>query len=139
MKRSNSILRAAFYARVSSEKQADANTIPSQLAELRCRIEQAARTIHEDDCFVYHRVSGTRQGRVNVLVQAPFGYRYVTIAEGGGQARYEVVLEEARIVRQLFTWVGQEHLSLSEVCRRLEKQQIPTRTGLPRWSPATVA
>jgi site-specific DNA recombinase len=233
MKRSTSILRVALYARVSSEKQAEANTIASQVAELRRRIEQDGCTLQEDDCFVDDGVSGTilvrpalerlrdqvahgaldrlyvlapdrlarkasyqallidelsaagvelvflnhalgkspeddlllqvqgviaeyerakimerarrgklhaaRQGSVNVLVQAPFGYRYVTIAEGGGHARYEVVLEEARVVRQLFTWVGQEHVSLSEVCRRLEKQQIPTRTGLRRWSPATVA
>jgi site-specific DNA recombinase len=52
---------------------------------------------------------------------------------------YEVVLEEARIVRQMFMWVGQEHLSLSEVSRRLEKQGVPTRTGLRRWSSATIA
>jgi site-specific DNA recombinase len=226
-------LRVALYARVSSEKQAEANTIASQVAELRRRIDQDGCTLQEDDCFVDDGVSGSilvrpalerlrdqvahgaldrlyvlapdrlarkasyqallidelsaagvelvflnhalgkspeddlllqvqgviaeyerakimerarrgklhaaRQGSVNVLVQAPLGYRYVTIAEGGGQARYEVVLEEARVVRQLFTWVGQEHLSLSEVCRRLEKQQVPTRTGLRRWSPATVA
>src|SRR5712691_5934899 len=68
------------------------------------------------------KLHAARQGSVNVLVQAPFGYRYVTIQEGGGQARYEVVLEEARVVRQLFTWVGQERISLREVCRRLEKQ-----------------
>ncbi|HKM70143.1 MAG TPA: recombinase family protein [Stellaceae bacterium] len=229
----NADLRVALYARVSSEKQAEANTIASQVAELRRRIGQDGCTLREEDCFVDDGVSGTilvrpalerlrdqvahgaidrlyvlapdrlarkasyqallidelsaagvelvflnhalgkspeddlllqvqgviaeyerakimerarrgklhaaRQGSVNVLVQAPFGYRYVTIQEGGGQARYEVVLEEARIVRQLFTWVGQEHLSLSEVCRRLEKQQVPTRTGLARWSPSTIA
>jgi site-specific DNA recombinase len=37
------------------------------------------------------------------------------------------------------TWVGQEHPSLSEVCRRLDQQPIPTRTGLRRWSKATIA
>jgi site-specific DNA recombinase len=74
-----------------------------------------------------------RQGRVSVLTQAPYGYRYVRKAEGGGQARYDVVLEEARVVRQLFTWVGQDRLSLREVCRRLERQGIPTRTGKRRW------
>jgi site-specific DNA recombinase len=233
MDRTNGSLRVAFYARVSSEKQAGAKTIASQVAELRQRIAQDGCTIHEDDCFIDDGISGTilvrpalerlrdqvahgtldrlylsapdrlarkasyqallideltsagvelvflnhalgkspeddlllqvqgviaeyerakimerarrgklhaaRQGSVNVLVQAPFGYRYVTIQEGGGQARYQVVLEEARIVRQLFSWVGAEHLSLSEVCRRLEKQQIQTRTGLRRWSPSTVA
>ena len=64
---------------------------------------------------------------------------YVTTQEGGGQARYEVVLEEARIVRQIFAWVGQHRVSLSDVCRRLEKQGVPTRTGLKHWSCSTIA
>jgi site-specific DNA recombinase len=233
MKMSNANVRVALYARVSSERQAEANTIASQVAEVRQRICQDGFTLKEEDCFVDDGVSGTilvrpalerlrdqvahgaidrlyvlapdrlarkasyqallideltqagvqviflnhalgkspeddlllqvqgviaeyerakimerarrgklhaaRQGSVNVLAQAPLGYRYVTIQEGGGQARYEVVLEEARIVRQMFTWVGQDHLSLKEVCRRLEKQRVPTRTGLRRWRPATVA
>src|SRR5207249_10832612 len=60
-----------------------------------------------------------RQGRVSVLSQAPYGYRYVRKAEGGGEAHVDVVLEEARLVRQLFTWVGQERLSLREISPRL--------------------
>ena len=31
-----------------------------------------------------------RQGSVNVLCGAPYGYRYITRAEGGGEARYEI-------------------------------------------------
>src|SRR5437762_2957481 len=233
MLRKPSDLRTALYARVSSEKQAEANTIASQVAELRRRIAQDGCTILDDDCFVDDGVSGTtlirpalerlrdqvahgaidrlyvlapdrlarkasyqavlidewaqagveivflnhalgkspeddlllqvqgviaeyerakimersrrgklhaaRQGSVNVLAQAPFGYRYVTIAEGGGQARYEVVLEEARVIQQIFTWVGEEHVSLSEVCRRLEKQGVRTRTGLARWRSRSIA
>lgn len=233
MDRKPAELRVALYARVSSERQAEANTIAAQLAELRRRIAQDGCAIHDDDCFVDEGVSGTtlirpalerlrdqvahgvidrlyvlcpdrlarkaayqavlldefkhsgvelvflnhalgqspeddlllqvqgviaeyerakimerarrgklhaaRQGSVNVLTQAPYGYRYVTIQEGGGQARYQVVLEEARIIRQIFTWVGQEHVSLSEVCQRLEKQGIPTRTGKARWRTPTVA
>ena len=74
-----------------------------------------------------------RQGRVSVLSQAPYGYRYIRKAEGGGEARFEVVLEEARVVRQLFSWVGQQRLSLREISRRLQQQGVPTRTGKPRW------
>lgn len=74
-----------------------------------------------------------RQGRVSVLVQAPYGYRYVRKAEGGGVARFDIVPEEARVVRQIFAWVGQDRLSLREVVRRLERQGIPTRTGKKRW------
>ena len=46
-------------------------------------------------------------GAVNVLSGAPYGYRYVTKYEGGGQARYEIIPDEARVVRQVFAWVGQ--------------------------------
>jgi site-specific DNA recombinase len=79
-----------------------------------------------------------RQGRVSVLAQAPYGYRYVRKAEGGGEARYDVVLEEARVVRQAFLWVGQDRLSLREVGRRLERHGVPTRTGKRHWDAATL-
>src|SRR5262245_24430432 len=72
---------------------------------------------------------GARQGRVSVLGQAPYGYRYVRKHEGGGEARYEVVPDEARVVRDLFRWVGLEGLSLAAVARRLAEQGVPTRTG----------
>ena len=80
-----------------------------------------------------------RQGRVSVLSQAPYGYRYVRKAEGDGAARFDVVLEEARVVRQVFHWVAQERLSLRAVCERLQRQGIPTRTGKRRWSVAAIA
>jgi site-specific DNA recombinase len=229
----NNSLRAAFYARVSSEQQADNNTIASQVAELRQGIAADGCTLHEDACFCDDGVSGTtlmrpalerlrdqvaagaidrlyvlapdrlarkasyqallidefrhagvevvflnhalgkspeddlllqvqgviaeyerakilersrrgklhaaREGRVSVLTAAPLGYRYVSVAEGGGQARYDVVPEQARLVQQLFSWVGQERLSIHQVCRRLREQGIPTSTGLPYWRPGTLA
>ena len=39
--------------------------------------------------------------------------------DGDGEARFDVVLEEARVVRQVFSWVGQDRCSIGEVCRRL--------------------
>ena len=66
-----------------------------------------------------------RRGSVNVLSGAPYGYRYVGKHEGGGEARYQVVAEEARVVRKIFEWVGQERCSIGEVCRRLRREGIP--------------
>jgi DNA invertase Pin-like site-specific DNA recombinase len=40
---------------------------------------------------------GAHSGVVNVLSGAPYGYRYLTKHEGSGQARYEILLEEARV------------------------------------------
>jgi site-specific DNA recombinase len=79
-----------------------------------------------------------QQGSVNVLSGAPYGYRYISKWEGGGVARYEVVLEEARIVRQLFTGVGQERCTLAEVCRRLHQQGTPSPKGKSYWDRTTV-
>jgi site-specific DNA recombinase len=62
-----------------------------------------------------------QRGDVSVLCGAPYGYHYVTKHEGSGQARYEVVWEEARVVRQIYEWVGRERVTIGEVCRRLEE------------------
>src|SRR5215472_14905197 len=79
-----------------------------------------------------------RHGSVNVLSGAPYGYRYVGKHEGDGQARYQVVAEEARIVRKIFEWVGQERCSIGEVCRRLQRDGVPTRTGKSTWDRSVI-
>jgi site-specific DNA recombinase len=83
------------------------------------------------------KLHAARQGSVNVLSGAPYGYRYISAREGGGEARYDVILEEARVVRQIFQWVGRDGLSIGEVCRRLKKRGIPTRTGKNYWDRAS--
>jgi site-specific DNA recombinase len=74
-----------------------------------------------------------RGGAVTVLSGAPYGYRYVTKYEGGGQARYEIVPDEVRVVRQVFDWVGRDRLTIGEVCRRLTQAGEVTRTGKTVW------
>src|SRR5262249_41068191 len=77
-------------------------------------------------------------GSVKIVSGAPYGYHYLPKADGGGQARYEIVLDEARVVRQLFRWVGQDRLSIGEVCRRLTAAGERTRTGKTGWDRSTV-
>jgi site-specific DNA recombinase len=77
-------------------------------------------------------------GRVSVFSQAPYGYRLVHADEAGGTARFDIVLEEARVVRQIFAWVAQERCTLEEVRRRLQAGGVPTRTGKPRWHHRTI-
>ena len=79
-----------------------------------------------------------RHGSVNVLSGATYGYRYVSKHEGGGAARYQVVADEARVVRQIFEWVGQERCSIGEVCRRLRRDGVPTRTGKSAWDRSVI-
>src|SRR4051794_32802969 len=54
-------------------------------------------------------------GAVSALCSAPYGYRYLGRHAGGGSARVEVVEDEARMVRQVFTWIG----SSGSACARL--------------------
>ena len=84
------------------------------------------------------RLHAARQGSVNVLAGAPYGYRYISARESGGQARYEVILEQARVVRQIFQWIGCDRLSIGEVRRRLQKQGIPTARGNALWDRASI-
>ena len=84
------------------------------------------------------RLHAAQSGAVSVLSGAPYGYRYITKSEGEGRADYRILLEQARVVRQIFEWVGRERCSLREVVRRLRKQGTPTRTGKPVWEPATL-
>src|SRR3954447_1617407 len=77
-------------------------------------------------------------GAVSALCSAPYGYRYVGRHAGGGSARVEVVEDEARMVRQVFTWIGIERISLREACRRLQALGCSTRTGLDRWDATTL-
>ena len=72
---------------------------------------------------------GARVGSVSVLSGAPYGYRYIRKDEGGGAARYEIVLDEARVVRQVFSWIGQDRLTIGEVARRLNSAGERTRAG----------
>jgi site-specific DNA recombinase len=77
-------------------------------------------------------------GSVNVLAAAPYGYRYVPKHDGSGQARYEIIAEEARVVRQMFEWVGHERVTIGDVCRRLSRAGEPTRTGKSIWDRSAV-
>src|SRR5262249_17935361 len=79
-----------------------------------------------------------RRGSATPLCGAPYGYRYISKHEGGGQARYEVVLEEAHVVENIFMWAGQERCTINEVGRRLRRDGVRTRTGKSTWTRTTL-
>jgi site-specific DNA recombinase len=81
---------------------------------------------------------GAQVGNISVLSGAPYGYRYVNKHEGNGEAHFEILWEEARVVRQVFAWVGRERCSIGEVRRRLEAAGERTRTGKTAWDRATI-
>ena len=77
-------------------------------------------------------------GNVGILCHAPYGYRYVPKREGDGQARFEVVPDQAHVVQQVFRWVGEARCTINEVCRRLHQAGIRTYTGKEHWDHKTV-
>src|SRR4029434_8098092 len=54
------------------------------------------------------------------------------------QARDEVLPDEARVVRQVFAWVGRDRVTIGEVCRRLTRAGECTRTGRTVWERSVV-
>ena len=75
-----------------------------------------------------------QRGSLNVMSNAPYGYRYITVRDGGGQARFEVIPEQADVITDIFTWIGRERCTLGEVCRRLQGSGKLTATGKRVWS-----
>ena len=227
----SSCIRAAMYARVSSDQQAQQGTIESQIEDIQRRVQTDGLTLEPELCFIddghtgstlirpalerlrdmawaggfqrlyvhspdrlarkyawqvllvdelrrggveivflnrsigaspeedlllqmqgmiaeYERTKimersrrGKRQaaqrGLVNVLVKAPYGYRYIGKHEGGGQAQYQVDFEQAKVVRKIFEWVALERMSSHQVARRLAREGIVSAKG-SRWCAVTV-
>jgi site-specific DNA recombinase len=79
-----------------------------------------------------------QEGRVGVLCHAPYGYRYVPKHEGGGDARFDIVYDEARVVQQVFAWVGHDRYTINAVWRRLHQAGVRTRTGKEHWDHKTL-
>jgi len=228
----NRAVRVAIYARVSSDHQAQQQTIDSQVAALRDRVSEDELILDDELCFLDNGVSGStlnrpalerlrdvayaggverlyihspdrlarryayqvllvdelkkhgveivflnhaigvspeedmllqmqgmfaeyerakilersrrgkrhaaQRGSASVLCGAPYGYRYISKREGGGEAAYEIHDEQAAVVRQVFQWVGRDRLSIGEVCRRLKSKQVLTATGKAWWDRTTV-
>ena len=84
------------------------------------------------------KLHSARAGRVSAVGKAPYGYRYVSKAEGGGLARWEVHAEEAAVVEQMFRWMGLEGCSLAEIGRRLKEKGIRTQMGREAWLSRTI-
>ena len=84
------------------------------------------------------KIHCAKRGSVNVLGTAPYGYRYIDKHTGGGQASLEINDEEAITVRNIFSWMGRDRMSIGEVCRRLDNEGIPTQKGKKHWDRSVI-
>ena len=78
-----------------------------------------------------------RQGQINVLSGAPYGYRYVRKSDDGA-ARYEIIDVEADIVRMVYDHYIVAGMSIGAITRLLNERGVPTRKQLSRWERSTV-
>ena len=78
-----------------------------------------------------------QSGLVNVLCGAPYGYRYIKKSETS-TAFYEVIEEQASVVRQVYGLYTEEGQSIGAIVRWLNAQGIPTRKGNSLWERTTV-
>ncbi len=78
-----------------------------------------------------------KSGLVNVLSGAPYGYRYVKKTEFSS-AYYEVIEQEAEIVRTVYRLYTEEGLSINAIARWLNDRNIPTRKKISRWERSTI-
>jgi site-specific DNA recombinase len=84
------------------------------------------------------KVPAARAGVVDGWAGAPYGDRYIDKHAGGGQARDEILPDEARVVRQVFEWGGRDRFTIGEGCRRLTQAGERTRTGRTVWERSVV-
>ena len=84
------------------------------------------------------KIHCAKRGSVNVLGTAPYGYRYIDKHTGGGQASLEINDEEAITVRNIFSWMGRDRMSIGEVCRRLDNEGILTQKGKKHWDRSVI-
>jgi site-specific DNA recombinase len=86
------------------------------------------------------KLHAAKHGSVSVMAAAPYGYRFISkkVSEDG-EAHYEIVFGEARVVQQVFEWVAKERVTVREVCRRLQSNGIKTRAGRENWDSKSIS
>ena len=78
-----------------------------------------------------------KQGRVNVLCGAPYGYNYQRVGDHE-DARYEINPREAAVVKQVYEWYTEKEETIAGIVRKLNANEVPTRSGKARWERTTV-
>ena len=78
-----------------------------------------------------------KAGSVNVLSGAPYGYRYMKKTDTSA-AYYEVIEEQAEVVRKVYELYTRAGLSINAIARWLNVHSIPTRKEKSQWERSTV-
>ena len=84
------------------------------------------------------KIHAAKSGSINAISVAAYGYRYIDKHTNGGQASFDIIEEEAEIVRKIFNWIAKERWTIGEVSRRLQKDKVITKTGKTYWDRGTI-
>lgn len=108
---------------------------------------------HEDEEFMEFELFMSRReykmihkrmdrGRKQAVVEGnfmgsyrPYGYNIVTTPTSRTLTANP---SEAPIVEKIFRWKVEENMTSGEIARKLTRQGVPTYTGKPEWSDATI-
>ncbi len=83
------------------------------------------------------KIHRARQGSVNVLGGAPYGFLYVKKTDDT-PASYRVLLPEAKVVRTIFDSLAHKQKSLGQIAHDLNGANIPSPGGANRWSRSSI-
>ena len=73
-----------------------------------------------------------------LVSEAPYGYIYIP-KEGKRHGYYEVNEAEARLVKQIFSWIADEKITMRAIIRRLQELNIkPRKSKRGVWSTSTL-
>ncbi|HMJ48458.1 MAG TPA: recombinase family protein [Ferruginibacter sp.] len=78
-----------------------------------------------------------KAGIVNVLTRAPYGYKYVRKTPEG-IAYYQILEEEASVVKEIFKLYTEEFLSLRAIANQLSARKIATKKGSLHWERTSI-
>lgn len=72
---------------------------------------------------------------------APYGYKYIKgDSKNNINGKFEIVKEEAEVIRQVFNWIGIEGLTIRRVIKRLfEKKMLPRKSKNGYWATSTLS
>lgn len=83
------------------------------------------------------RLFKAKQGQLLPWGVPPYGYR--AIRSSSGTSRHpEINEEEAAWVRQMFSWLVDEGMTIRQIAKRLTERKVPTKLGRAIWAPGTV-
>jgi site-specific DNA recombinase len=129
-------LRASPAPRVSTTRQAQAQTIEQQLDRLREAVAGRGWALGEQHVY---RDDGfrLRAGTLLPWTRPPFGYR-LDAERPRDAAAVRVEPGEAVLVAQMFDWYLEPRATVHQLARRLTDLGVATPTGKPRWNVASV-